>query len=337
MSRKPNSRIFLCHNSNDKPEVEKIYAFLKARGASPFMDKHDFESFRTWEDKLRERILSIEVAAVFIGKSGLGPWQTKEIDLFEERLTNDPRFNVGLVVLPGCSEELLDYAETRWEFLQKRQRINFYQSDPDPVEELIKVSRCEIRSTLNSDKENLEIERDNRNLRKEIFEMVADSFQDELIRLNQVVRQEKNRIGKIQRKMAEISLKLEKELDPSLKEATEVLKQNISSLARKACQNVLMDYPQFHTEQRSEIDRKRIKWFEREIEKYLLRVHTSLLTTSNKMLNQPMEHKSKLDSSAYVSALSLVKTSLGKFSIDREAYSIVSQKIEALIEIVETR
>ena len=341
MGRKSKSEIFLCHNSNDKPEVEEIYAFLKARGAYPFMDKYSFESFKLWEDSLRERISSIEVAAIFIGKSGLGPWQTKEIEMFDARLANQSNCNIGLVILPGCSDELSSYVKDKWKFLAKRQWVDFQQPEPDPVEELVKIVKCDRKTVPKSDTEKLEIEKDNRELRKKIFEMVASSFQEKIAMLDLEVKQEKSRIEKIRREMAKLTPSLERELDPSLKEAVRVFGRNMSGmngLAQQAIKCALKSCPELQNEPKSMKVRQEIEWFEKEIEQYLRRVHTSLLTAKDDILTEPMDHRSGLKSEVHIIALTWVKGAFRKFSsINEKSCCTVEQKIDTLIEIVRLR
>jgi len=70
--------VFLCHNSQDKPEVEVIGLELKKRKLRPWLDKWELPPGRPWQQLLEEQIETIGAAAVFVGRSGFGPWQNAE-------------------------------------------------------------------------------------------------------------------------------------------------------------------------------------------------------------------------------------------------------------------
>ncbi|NJM68550.1 MAG: TIR domain-containing protein [Acaryochloris sp. RU_4_1] len=72
--------VFLCHNSEDKPEVEKIAHQLKSIGLTPWLDKWELPPGRPWRRILEEQIGQVRSAAVFVGSNGQGPWQELEID-----------------------------------------------------------------------------------------------------------------------------------------------------------------------------------------------------------------------------------------------------------------
>jgi hypothetical protein len=71
--------VFLCHNSEDKPAVREIAQQLIKEGVKPWLDVEQIPPGSSWQTELGEQIKSIKSAAVFVGNSGIGPWQNEEI------------------------------------------------------------------------------------------------------------------------------------------------------------------------------------------------------------------------------------------------------------------
>ena len=71
--------VFLSHNSKDKPAVREIAEALRARGLVPWLDVIDLIPGRPWQEALEKIIETCRTAAVFVGRSGIGPWQEPEM------------------------------------------------------------------------------------------------------------------------------------------------------------------------------------------------------------------------------------------------------------------
>ncbi|MEH2072364.1 MAG: GUN4 domain-containing protein [Nostoc sp.] len=82
MSNEDQYDVFLCHNSKDKPEVIEIAHELTRQGIKPWLDKWELRPGLAWQVLLEEQIENIKSAAVFVGSSGLGPWQSTEMRAF---------------------------------------------------------------------------------------------------------------------------------------------------------------------------------------------------------------------------------------------------------------
>ncbi|MBD2521267.1 GUN4 domain-containing protein [Nostoc sp. FACHB-133] len=82
MSDEDQFDVFLCHNSKDKPEVIEIAHELIRQGIKPWLDRWALRPGLDWQSSLEEQIENIKSAAVFVGSSGLGPWQNKEMKAF---------------------------------------------------------------------------------------------------------------------------------------------------------------------------------------------------------------------------------------------------------------
>jgi len=125
--------VFLCHNSREKPQVERIREQLREQGIFAWLDKYDFEPFRPWQKQLDEVMPRIKAAAIFLGASGVGPWHNLEMQGFlQEFVERDLR--MGLVILPGCPDELVQSIPR---FLKSPHYVDFRQSSPDPMSQLI--------------------------------------------------------------------------------------------------------------------------------------------------------------------------------------------------------
>jgi hypothetical protein len=71
--------VFLCHNSEDKPAVREISRTLAQENIRAWLDEDEIRPGASWQTELGRQIESIGSAAVFVGGSGVGPWQNQEI------------------------------------------------------------------------------------------------------------------------------------------------------------------------------------------------------------------------------------------------------------------
>jgi hypothetical protein len=74
--------VFLCHNSQDKPDVKPVATRLKREGVRVWLDDEQLRPGLPWQVALERQIQSINAAAVFVGSSGIGPWQDMEMRAF---------------------------------------------------------------------------------------------------------------------------------------------------------------------------------------------------------------------------------------------------------------
>ena len=59
--------VFLCHNSEDKPDVIQIGNRLKGHNLHPWLDEWELRPGFPWQPLLEESIEEIGAAAVFVG------------------------------------------------------------------------------------------------------------------------------------------------------------------------------------------------------------------------------------------------------------------------------
>ena len=123
--------VFLCHNSEDKPAVIKVAEQLRSQGLKPWLDIWELQPGAVWQYSLEYQIENISAAAVFVGKSGIGPWQSEEIYAFLQEFTRR-RCPVIPVILPTSK------TQPRLPILlSNRHWVDFRSSEPEPFAQLI--------------------------------------------------------------------------------------------------------------------------------------------------------------------------------------------------------
>ena len=123
--------VFLCHNSEDKPAVREIAQQLIKEGIKPWLDIEQIPPGSSWQTELGEQIESIKSTAVFVGNSGIGPWQNEEIQAFLSQFIERK-----CPVIPTILGSAATTPELPWT-LKNRHHVDFRVSDPDPLKQLI--------------------------------------------------------------------------------------------------------------------------------------------------------------------------------------------------------
>jgi hypothetical protein len=95
--------VFLCHNARDKAAVRAINTELKKAGIRTWLDEEQLQLGLPWEPELEKQVSNVRAACVFVGQSGLGPWQKAEIRGFLSEFI-DRGCPVIPVLLPGTPE-----------------------------------------------------------------------------------------------------------------------------------------------------------------------------------------------------------------------------------------
>ncbi len=99
--------VFLCHNSKDKPVVETILhrvAELSPLSVHPWVDKTDIVGGQSFVDQIGSIVRKADVALVFLGKNGVGPFQEREIATLVKHVTDPARKK--LVILPVLLDDI---------------------------------------------------------------------------------------------------------------------------------------------------------------------------------------------------------------------------------------
>lgn len=123
--------VFLCHNSQEKDAVREMNVKLQASRIKTWFDEEQLPPGRMWQELLEEQIQQIKTAAVFVGQSGLGPWQDIELRAFLSEFVRR-RCPVIPVILPKCvSVPQLPL------FLKQFTWVDFRKSKPEPFGQLL--------------------------------------------------------------------------------------------------------------------------------------------------------------------------------------------------------
>jgi hypothetical protein len=66
------ARIFLCHASEDKPQVREVYHQLKALGFAPWLDEVDILPGQDWEYEIERALETSDFVIVFLSTRSVG-------------------------------------------------------------------------------------------------------------------------------------------------------------------------------------------------------------------------------------------------------------------------
>ena len=111
----PRYDVFLSHNGTDKDAVEAIARRLVAHGVRPFLDAWHLVPGQPWQEELEEALDQSSACAIFLGPSGISPWQNEEMRAALEGRVRTRSARVVPVLLPGAVPD----AETVPRFLRR--------------------------------------------------------------------------------------------------------------------------------------------------------------------------------------------------------------------------
>ncbi len=92
--------VFLSYNSRDRTAVVRVGEMLQRVGIRPWLDVWDLVPGQPWQTQLEQAINKVKSAAVFVGATGMGPWQDHEMAAFIRKFVKR-KSPVMPVVLPG--------------------------------------------------------------------------------------------------------------------------------------------------------------------------------------------------------------------------------------------
>jgi tetratricopeptide (TPR) repeat protein len=93
--------VFLSFNSQDRPAVRELAERLKGADLVPYLEEWELAPGREFQLALAEALRDSKTCVVFLGPSGLGPWQKQEVQVAIDRRARDESFPVIPVLLPG--------------------------------------------------------------------------------------------------------------------------------------------------------------------------------------------------------------------------------------------
>ena len=93
---------FLSYNSQDRPAVRQIEERLKREKLNPYLEASELLGGRQFLPELGRALDNSKTCVVFLGPSGLGPWQREELTVALDTRVRDKDFHVIPVLLPGA-------------------------------------------------------------------------------------------------------------------------------------------------------------------------------------------------------------------------------------------
>jgi len=125
--------VFLCHNSEDKPEIRRIADNLIKQGIKPWLDEREIKPGELWQAVLEEQIARIKSATVFVGESGIGPWQNHEMRAFINEFVERKCPVIPAILTSAKSTPPLPI------LLKGFHYVDFRVLDPNPIDQILWV------------------------------------------------------------------------------------------------------------------------------------------------------------------------------------------------------
>lgn len=123
--------VFLCYSSEDREQVESIANRLKERGILPWLDVWQMQPGTRWITELEKQLKSVKSAAVFVGPSGPGPWQSIEVETILNQPVGKERRIIPVILEGRQGTPPLPELLGLWH------RVDMRKPDPDPFEQLV--------------------------------------------------------------------------------------------------------------------------------------------------------------------------------------------------------
>jgi len=102
MDREKCYDVFLSHNNSDQTAIEILALRLKEAGVEPWLDKWHLIPGDPWQEAIEQALDECHTCAVFLGPSGLGPWEHEEMRTALNMRVREQSFRVIPVLLPGA-------------------------------------------------------------------------------------------------------------------------------------------------------------------------------------------------------------------------------------------
>jgi tetratricopeptide (TPR) repeat protein len=100
-----NFDVFLSHKTQDKPAVEEIAKKLQEKyNLKCWFDKWNLIPGTPWEEGIEEGLNQSRTVAIFVGPSGIGPWENEEMQVALAARVRDHSRRVIPILLPGAPD-----------------------------------------------------------------------------------------------------------------------------------------------------------------------------------------------------------------------------------------
>ena len=124
---------FLSYNSQDRAAVEEMERRLRREGLALYLEVRELAPGREFQPALAQTLGDSKTCVMFLGPSGLGPWQAEELQVAIDKRVRDRDFHVIPVLLPG-SERPRRGDVAHLEFLINASWVEFLKSLDDEKE-----------------------------------------------------------------------------------------------------------------------------------------------------------------------------------------------------------
>ncbi len=91
---------FFCYNSEDENQIMQIANELKELGLNIWLDKWHLDSCKNWVEGLYQGMSDSKSIIIFVGSSGIGPWQKIEVNNALIKFVSEGKSFIP-VILPG--------------------------------------------------------------------------------------------------------------------------------------------------------------------------------------------------------------------------------------------
>lgn len=117
-------KVFLCHASEDKPEVRELYNCLRQDGVNPWFDEKDLVAGQDWDIEIRKTVRNCDVILVCLTKTSISKtgYGQKEIKFALDIADEKPEGTIYIIPI------LLEDCEVPFR-LQKWQWIKYFEDD----------------------------------------------------------------------------------------------------------------------------------------------------------------------------------------------------------------
>lgn len=96
--------VFLSYSRRDAAAVGRIATLLAERDVRVWFDEWTLQPGQPWQERIEEGLEAARCVAVFVGASGLGPWEVPEMRAALDFQARDRQKSVLPVLLPGALE-----------------------------------------------------------------------------------------------------------------------------------------------------------------------------------------------------------------------------------------
>jgi hypothetical protein len=136
--------VFLCHSSQDKPQVRSLYVQLKRDGFAPWLDAEDILPGQIWETAITDTVQSSDVVLVCLSKTSIFKpgYLQKEIGFVLDAAAKQPEGTIFIIPLRFDETEVPRQ-------LSRYQWLNYFEDGAH--ERLLKALRkraAQLQATL---------------------------------------------------------------------------------------------------------------------------------------------------------------------------------------------